>query len=71
MEVAVVLSSRWLNLQGVGNLGGCCGAVVSLVKPPRFLETLEVAAVLRSCWLNLQGVEKPWRFFLWCCGLVG
>jgi len=57
LEVAVVLSSRWLNLQGVGNLGGCCGDVVLLFKPSRCWETLEVFfGVMWSCWLNLQGV---------------
>ncbi|MBC6427532.1 MAG: hypothetical protein GDA51_13945 [Ekhidna sp.] len=49
MEVAVVMSSRWLNLQGVGKPWRFfCGDVVSLVKPSRCWETLEVAAVLSS-----------------------
>ncbi|MBC6426349.1 MAG: hypothetical protein GDA51_07760 [Ekhidna sp.] len=49
MEVFfVVLWFRCLNLQGVGNLGGFCGDIVSLVKPSRCWETLKVVAVLSS-----------------------
>ncbi|MBC6425419.1 MAG: hypothetical protein GDA51_02885 [Ekhidna sp.] len=47
MEVAVVMWSCCLNLQGVGKPWRFfCGAVVSLVKPSRCWETLEVAAVV-------------------------
>ncbi|MBC6426350.1 MAG: hypothetical protein GDA51_07765 [Ekhidna sp.] len=44
----------------LGNVGGFCGDIVSLVKPSRCWETLEVffVVILSRC-LNLQGVEKP------------
>ncbi|MBC6425975.1 MAG: hypothetical protein GDA51_05805 [Ekhidna sp.] len=53
------------------NLGGFfCGAVVSLVKPPRCWETLDFCGAIVSlvkpsrCWETL-------KVFLWCCRLVG